>query len=129
LLEKYYDNDMSQWISVSMIGNQPVIGYRKPLSIGGSDWKVYDPDKRDGKGEESEYVEVTEPVRQLAIQAQTAIGKDIVGFDFILTPEGYKIVDENGRPGLYRHCLEPAGVAIADPIVKLISEACLGPAQ
>jgi len=124
LLEKYYDNDMSQWISVSMIGDRPIIGYRKPLSIGGSDWKVYDPDKQDGKGQQSQYVEVTEPVRRLAVEAQAAIGKDIVGFDFILTPEGYKIVDENGRPGLYAHCLEQAGVSITDPIVELIAAAC-----
>ena len=120
LLEHFYDNDASQWLSVSMIGQKPVIGYRKPLAIGGSDWKVYDPDKKDGKGELSEYVKPSDDVILLAQRAQGAIGKDIVGFDFIATPEGYKIVDENGRPGLYEHCLNEAGVDLVEEIVSLI---------
>ena len=30
------------------------------------------------------------------------------------------IVDENGRPGLYQHCLEAANIDIVDVIVDLI---------
>lgn len=120
LLERFYENDMAQWLSVSMIGQNPIIGYRKPLTIGGSDWKVYDPDKKDGKGELSQYVRPSEEVSELARRAQAAIGKDIVGFDFIMTADGYKIVDENGRPGLYEHCLNSANINIVDEIVSLI---------
>lgn len=120
LLERFYENDTSQWLSVSMIGQHPVIGYRKPLTIGGSDWKVYDPDKKDGKGDLSQYVRPSDEVSELARRSQAAIGKDIVGFDFIATNDGYKIVDENGRPGLYDHCLNEAGIDIVDEIVSLI---------
>ncbi len=120
LLEQFYDNDPSGWISISMIGQQPVIAYRKPLSLGGSDWKVYDPDKQDGKGAQSEYVEPPEALVAVAQRAQQAIGKDIIGFDLINTAEGYKIVDENGRPGLYEHCLQQANASIVDLVTELI---------
>lgn len=120
LLEQFYDNDPAGWVSVSMVGQQPLLAYRKPLSLGGSDWKVYDPDKQDGKGVMSEYVSPSEELISLSQRAQQAIGKDIIGFDFIKTAEGYKIVDENGRPGLYEHCLQQAGVDIVDVTVELI---------
>lgn len=120
LLEQYYDNDPNGWVSVSMIGQKPVLAYRKPLSLGGSDWKVYDPDKKDGRGAESEYIEPSEELKSLAVAAQAALGKDIVGFDFILTNEGYKIVDENGRPGLYEHCIQAANLNLTESIVDLI---------
>ncbi len=122
LLEQFYDNDASGWVSVSMVGQQPLIAYRKPLSLGGSEWKVYDPGKQDGKGAVSEYVSPSEEIISLSQRAQQAIGKDIIGFDFIRTSEGYKIVDENGRPGLYEHCLQQAGVDIVDVIVGLVLE-------
>lgn len=122
LLERFYDNDPDGWISVSMFGQNPIIGYRKPLAIGNSDWKVYDPDKLDGRGERSLYVKPSDDIVDLARKAQKALGKHIVGFDFILTPQGYKIVDENSRPGLYGHCLEQAGVNLTDSIAALIAD-------
>lgn len=120
LLEQFYANDPSQWISISMIDGQSIIAYRKPLSLSGSDWKVYDPQKQDGRGQLSEYVEPTEELVDLARRAQVAIGKDIIGFDFIATDQGYVIVDENGRPGLYDHCLAAAGIDIVSVVVDLI---------
>lgn len=122
LLERFYDNDPESWVSVSMIGQNPIIGYRKSLAIGNSDWKVYDPDKRDGRGEYSLYVEPSDELSDLAKSAQRALGKHIVGFDFIATSNGYKIVDENARPGLYSHCLEQANVDLAEAIVRLIAD-------
>ena len=120
LLEQYYENDPSQWISVSMIAGQPIIAYRKPLSLSGSDWKVYDPQKQDGRGQRSVYIQPTEELVELSRRAQQAIRKDIIGFDFIATPQGYVIVDENGRPGLYDHCLQQANIDIVEVIVELI---------
>ena len=120
LLEQYYENDPSKWVSVSVVDGRPLIAYRKPLSLSGSDWKVYDPQKQDGRGQRSVYVEPTDELAQLARRAQQAIGKDIIGFDFIATPDGYVIVDENGRPGLYEHCLQAAQIDIVDVIVDLI---------
>lgn len=121
LLEKFYENDPAKWTSISMVGQRPVIAYRKPLSLGNSDWKVYDPEKRDGRGEASEYVEPPAELVGLARQAQEALGKDIVGFDFIATEQGYIIVDENGRPGLYEHCLASAGVDLVGVVTELIA--------
>ena len=120
LLEQYYENDPSGWVSISMVDKVPVIAYRKPLSLSGSDWKVYDPEKKDGKGQQSEGIVPSDELVSLAIRAQEAIGKDIIGFDFIATEQGYVIVDENGRPGLYEHCLQAAGVDIVDVVVRLI---------
>lgn len=120
LLEQYYENDPSQWVSVSMIAGQPIIAYHKPLSLSGSDWKVYDPQKQDGRGHQSVYITPSQELIDLSVRAQRAIGKDIIGFDFISTSRGYVIVDENGRPGLYEHCLEAAGVDIVDVVVSLI---------
>lgn len=120
LLEQYYENDPSQWVSVSVVAGRPILAYRKPLSLSGSDWKVYDPEKQDGRGQRSVYIKPSEELAELARRAQQAIGKDIIGFDFIATPHGYVIVDENGRPGLYDHCLQEAQIDIVDVIVDLI---------
>lgn len=121
LLEQFYENDPAGWVSVSMVAEQPIIAYRKPLSLSGSDWKVYDPEKKDGRGQQSEAVVPSDELVELARRAQRAIGKDIIGFDFIATPSGYVIVDENGRPGLYEHCLEALHVDLVEVIVNLIA--------
>lgn len=122
LLEQFYENDPNGWVSISMIGQTPLIAYKKPLSLSSSTWKVYDPEKRDGRGEQSVTVEPSDGLVDLAKKAQAAIGKDIIGFDFILTPQGYVIVDENGRPGLYEHCLQEKGIDLVDVIARLIAD-------
>ena len=119
LLERFYKNDLTKWISVVVFGDKVIFGYKKPL-IGDADWKIYDPQKSDGKGTMSEYAEVPKNLQQIALKAKNAIGKDIIGFDFILTNEGYKIIDENGRPGLYPQCIKTTNVNISDEIIKLI---------
>ena len=119
LLEKYYPNDLAKWISVVVLGDKVLFGYRKK-NIGNSDWKVYDPDKQDGKGDQSEYIEPSSELKEISLRAKKVIGKDIIGFDFIFTDEGYKIIDENGRPGIYPQCLQGARVDIEKEVVGLI---------
>jgi ribosomal protein S6--L-glutamate ligase len=119
LLEKYYENDLEKWISVVVLGEKVLFGYRKKL-LGDSDWKIYDPERKDARGQFTDYVEPTEELKNLALKAKRAIDKDIICFDFIYTKEGYKIIDENGRPGLYDHCLERAGIDIKRELVNLI---------
>lgn len=119
LIEKYYKNDIEKWISVVVLGEKVLFGYRKKL-LGDSDWKVYDPERKDSKGEFTDYVDPPDELKQVALEARRAIGKDIICFDFIHTEEGYKIIDENGRPGLYKNCLEGAGIDIKKEIVDLI---------
>ena len=59
-------------------------------------------------------------MKEISLKAKEAIGKDIIGFDFILTEEGYKIVDENGRPGIYPQCVKGANINIEKEIIDLI---------
>lgn len=118
-MEKFYPNDLSKWISVVVMGDKVLFGYQKK-NLGTSDWKVYDPNKQDGKGENSVYIDPSGELKKISLQAKEAIGKDIICFDFISTDEGYKIVDENGRPGIYPRCLEGAGIDIEKEIVDLI---------
>ncbi len=123
-LEKFYENDPMQWVSIVVINNEPIFGYRK----GGDlihDWKVYDPDKKDGRGSQTTFVPIDDELRQLGKRAAQAIGRDIIGFDCILTRNGYVVVDENGRPGLYQHCLEEAGIDLNNIIVQLILDRAL----
>ena len=101
------------------MGDKVLFGYRKK-NIGNSDWKVYDPDKQDGKGDQSEYIEPSSELKEISLRAKKVIGKDIIGFDFIFTDEGYKIIDENGRPGIYPQCLQGARVDIEKEVVGLI---------
>jgi glutathione synthase/RimK-type ligase-like ATP-grasp enzyme len=121
LIEKFHQNDLSRWVSVVMIGQKILFGYQKPL-IGDANWKIYDPKKIDGKGERSIYIDPPQEAKEIALAAQKAIGKDIIGFDMIFTDEGYKIIDENGRPGLYQHCLDAAGISVENEIISLICE-------
>ena len=118
-LEKYYENDVHAWVSLVVINNEVVFGYRKSGDLI-HDWKVYDPDMKDGRGAQSVYVEPTDDMKHIALAAARAIGKDIIGFDCILTNTGYVIVDENGRPGLYQHCINEAGLDLNTKIVELI---------
>ncbi len=119
LIEKYYPNDLSKWVSVVVMGNKVLFGYQKTIQET-SDWKIYDPQKIDGKGLYSTYIKPSPELTSLALAAKKAIGKDIIGFDFIFTKEGYKIIDENGRPGLYQQCWEKAHLNVVDEIVELI---------
>ncbi|HHX58725.1 MAG TPA: hypothetical protein GX706_03090 [Candidatus Moranbacteria bacterium] len=120
LLERFYKNDLSKWVSVVVFDNKVLFGYRKKL-LGQSDWKIYDPDRIDARGQFTEYVEPDNNLKEIALKAKKVINKDIICFDFIYTEEGYKIIDENGRPGLYQHCLEEAGVDIRKEVVSLIA--------
>ncbi len=122
LVERYYPNDLSQWISVVVFDDKVLFGYRKPLLTDDVDWKIYDPLKQDGRGQKTVPVEVPTALATVALDAAAAIGKDIIGFDFIATNEGYKIIDENGRPGLYKHCLEFAQVDLIEELVTLIAK-------
>jgi glutathione synthase/RimK-type ligase-like ATP-grasp enzyme len=119
LIEKYFKNDLSKWVAAVVFGEKVIFGYKKKI-MSGSGWKIYDPEKKDGRGNYSDFVELSQELKDYALKAKSAIGKDIIGFDFIYTEEGYKIIDENGRPGLYADCIKKSGIDIEDEIVNLI---------
>jgi glutathione synthase/RimK-type ligase-like ATP-grasp enzyme len=119
LMEKFYPNDVSKWISVVVMGEKVLFGYRKKL-LGDSDWKIYDPERKDARGQKTDYVDPPEELQKISLEAKRIIGKDIICFDFISTEDGYKIVDENGRPGLYAHCLKKGNIDLKKEIIDLI---------
>ncbi len=121
LIEKFHKNDLSKWISVALFGDKILFGYRKQL-MGDADWKIYDPKKIDGKGLLSTFIDPPQEAKNIVLAAQKAIGKDIIGFDLIYTEDGYKIIDENGRPGLYKNCIDTAGIDIASEITVLVEK-------
>jgi ribosomal protein S6--L-glutamate ligase len=114
-VEKFYENDLGKWISTTVIGGKVVYGYRKKKEKFAG-WKVYD---IKAKGGDAYYVDPA-PVRNLAEKAAKVLDESIVGFDFIKTKEGYKIVDENNFPGFYPEAFQDAGKNVSELIAGLI---------
>ena len=110
LLERYLDNDMDQWVSITVIGGEVMYGYRKRKSkvvaIGNGKFKVYDVNE---KGGEVDYVDPSPAQRKIALQAAKALDCPIIGFDMIGTSNGPVIVDENTSPGNYSDIYQLAG--------------------
>jgi glutathione synthase/RimK-type ligase-like ATP-grasp enzyme len=120
LLEKFYPNDISKWVSITVIGNKAVYGYRKKKEKFVDGWKVFDDKKDQNNPKTVDYVDPGYGLKKIAEKASLALKADIVGFDFIKTNEGFKIVDENSKPGFYTHCFKKAGVNLEDAILSLI---------
>lgn len=114
-LEKYYENSLEDWISSTLVGGKVIYGYRKKAKKYAG-WKVFDIGKSGG----SAYYVDPEPIREIAEKAASVLDKSIVGFDFIKTEEGYKIVDENNFPGFYKEAFEDSGNDLAKLIFDLI---------
>lgn len=117
-VEKFYQNDKNAWISATVIKGKAIYGYRKKEEKF-ADWKVYDLNA-EGKG--AYYVD-PKPIKALAEKASAILDTSIVGFDFIKTEEGYKLVDENNFPGFYPEAFAAASENVSDLIVDLIISA------
>lgn len=116
-IERFYDNDASKWISTTVIGEKVAYGYRKKRSKFAG-WKVYD---IKAKGGDAYYADPS-PVKQFAEKAAGILDRSIVGFDFIKTKDGYKIVDENNFPGFYPEAFRVARKDPAEMIAEMIAE-------
>jgi len=105
--ERFEPNDITRWISATVIDGKIAYGYRKRPSRFVDGWKVYDPDNIGG---ESDYADAS-PVADIALAAYSALGADLIGFDFIYSDrlQQYLIVDANTVPGLYEDCFAHAG--------------------
>lgn len=107
--ERFEPNDISRWVSATVIDGQVIFGYRKRPDSFVDGWKVYDAGRIGGN---ADYVDISAlPVAKAAIDAARALGCDIIGFDFIYSTrtQSYVIVDENTLPGLYADCFGAAG--------------------
>ena len=114
-VERFYKNDTGNWISTTLIGGKVVYGYRKKKKKFAG-WKVYDIRARGGDA----YYADPAPVKKYAEKAARVLDKSIVGFDFIKTREGYKIVDENNFPGFYPEVFKASRKDVSELIANLI---------
>jgi ribosomal protein S6--L-glutamate ligase len=114
-IERFYENEMDRWISTTIINGEAVYGYRKKKEKFAG-WKVYD---IKAKGGGAYYVDLA-PVKKIAEKAAKLLDRSIVGFDFIKTREGYKIVDENNFPGFYPDAFTAAKKNVSQLIYDLI---------
>jgi len=114
-VERFYENDTSKWISTTIINGEVAYGYRKKKEKFAG-WKVYD---IKAKGGDAYYVDPA-PVKKLAEKAAKILDKSIVGFDFIKTKWGYKLVDENNFPGFYPEAFAAARKDVSQLISEMI---------
>lgn len=67
-----------------------------------------------------DYCDVTSEQQVASIKSYHALGMDIIGFDFIVTPEKSIVVDENTFPGFYRDIFDRVGIDPATEIYNMI---------
>lgn len=96
-IEKYYENDMSQWIGLTVINGNILYGYRKKADKI-ADWKIYDRNQIGGGVDlvipNDEQIKIAESVYKI-------LKANFFGLDIIKSKDGYKVVDINYLPGLY----------------------------
>lgn len=121
MLERYYENNIDDWVGTAMINGKIMYGYRKRtskwVSLGGGAMKVYDAQEVGG---EVEQCDVTAEQEREALKAYRALGCEIVGFDFITHKGKSIIVDENTFPGYYEEIFRQLNKDPADEFFKLI---------
>ncbi len=121
LAERFYDNHLDDWVSVTLVGGSVLYGFRKKPTrharMSGGAWKVFDPH---GVGGEVELCHPSPAHIEQALHAQKALGADIVGFDMVLHDGEPIIVDENTYPGLYPELLEAVGKDLAEELFQLV---------
>lgn len=109
-LEKFYPNNIEEWVGVTVINGKVLYGFRKK-STKISGWKVYD---EDSIGGETVYVKPDHEIESIAIKIGKILGADYFGLDFIKTRDGYKVVDINCSPGLYYDFIQDLNIPIAE---------------
>ena len=122
-MERYYDNDLDRWASLTMVGRELMYGYRKRASkraaLGGAGGraKILDALERGGEADRCDL----DP-RQIAAaeRACAALDLPVVGFDMIWTAQGPIIVDENTSPGNYAEIYAEAGIDPASAWARAI---------
>jgi ribosomal protein S6--L-glutamate ligase len=123
LLERYYENDLENWVSTTFIGRALAYGYRKRPSkiveMGPGAYKVYDADEIGG---DVELADLTPAQQGEAWKAYRALGLEVAGFDIIHTVEGPMIVDENTFPGYYSSIFTQTGRDPGSQFAELIDD-------
>lgn len=124
LLERFYDNDLAEWVSVTLVGGEVMHGYRKRPShwaaMRGGAAKVYDAAVEGG---EVDLCDVPTAHAELALNAQKMMGAQIIGFDMILHQGVPIIVDENTFPGFYPELFRASGKNLGAELCRMIAQA------
>lgn len=121
MLEKFYENKLCDWVSVTMINGEIMYGYRKKetklVEMSSGITKVYDANEIGG---EVDKCEIPTVCIDEAVRAYNAIGVEMIGFDMILDNGKPIIVDENTFPGYYEEIFIESGRDSAQEFYKLI---------
>ena len=118
-LERFYENDLSEWCGINVIDGRVMHGYgKKPSKISG--WKVHDRGKRGGG------LVLREPSMQrtkIAEKTAKATGLSFFGIDIIRSIEGKDyVIDLNTFPGLYPDILKKARTDIGKAFSRMVSD-------
>jgi glutathione synthase/RimK-type ligase-like ATP-grasp enzyme len=124
MLERFYEHDLSSYVSTTTINGSIMYGYRKRstrwAAMAGGAGKVFD---AESSGGEVDLVEVPPAQAEMALQAQKALGTQIIGFDMLLHNGDPVIVDENTYPGLYPELFHATGNDLGQELFRMIAEA------
>lgn len=121
LIERFYENDLKEWVSTTYINGELMYGYRKKPhkfveTVQGA-FKVYDENEIGG---EVDWCEVSELHKKEGDLAFKILKDEIIGFDMILHKGNPIIIDENTFPGYYPDCFRHDGKDPAEEFYKLI---------
>ncbi len=115
-LEKFYPNDMKDWLGLTVFNGTVLYGFRKRHEkIAG--WKVYDKHQTGGQ---ADYVKPSPEIEAIAKKIGEVLGANYFGLDLIKTSEGYKVVDINCHPGVYFDMIEELKLPIAELFFKML---------
>ncbi|MEM9214563.1 MAG: hypothetical protein AAGD25_09475 [Cyanobacteria bacterium P01_F01_bin.150] len=121
LLERYYDNSLDKFVSVTLVDGEIMYGYRKRPSkvtdLGNGLQKVYDANEIGG---EVDICDVLPAHEIQALRANDAIGSEVIGFDMVWHNGQPIIVDENTFPGIYVDLFKQKGISLAEKMYHLI---------
>lgn len=115
-LERFYENDLSEWTGVTAFNGNVLYGYRKQ-SAKISGWKVYD---KDSVGGEADIVIPNEEITAITKKIGELLNANFFGLDFIKTKLGYKVVDINCSPGIYWSFIQTLNIPIAEYFFEMI---------
>lgn len=107
-VERFYENDMNDWIGVNMVGGKVLYCYGKESAkIKG--YKVFD---RLEAGGSMILKEPDDEQVKIALDVAEATSMDFFGIDIIKSREGkYLVIDMNTFPGIYPDMLNPEVIA------------------
>jgi len=120
-VEKFYENNIKDWVSATVIDGKIMYGYRKNIdrfsSLGNGEYKVYSKSEISGG---VSWCQLSSKHKELALKAYNVLGLEIVGFDMILHKGESIIVDVNTFPGMYPELFEQQGVDASKVFYNLI---------